>query len=64
MQPDVKVDVNTALEVSQSMALKAIAAKDVKRSEPLIGLLLESVDARLHPHKGSGGTTRGVRGRV
>ena len=28
VQPDVKVDVNTALDVGQSMALKAIAAKD------------------------------------
>jgi hypothetical protein len=49
VQPDVKVDVNTALDVGQSMALKAIAAKD-ETQRPLIDLLLESVDARVHPH--------------
>ena len=50
MQPDVKVDVNTALDVAQSMALKAIAAKD-ETQRPVIDLLLESVDARVHPHE-------------
>ena len=50
VQPDVKVDVNTALDVGQSMALKVIAAKD-ETQRPVINLLLESVDARVHPHE-------------
>jgi hypothetical protein len=53
VQPDVKVDVNTALDVAQSMALKAIAkADDAQR--PMLELILESVEARVHPHDVAG----------
>ena len=50
VQPDVKVDVNTALDVGQSMALKAMAAKADDAQRPFLGLILESVEARVHPH--------------
>jgi len=48
VQPDVKVDVSTALDVAQSIALKAIAAKADDAQRPLMELMLESIDARLH----------------
>ena len=51
VQPDVKVDVNTALDVGQSMALKALATKADDAQRALIGLFLESVDARVRPHE-------------
>jgi hypothetical protein len=51
VQPDVKVDVATALDVAQSMALKAIAAKADDALRPGLELILESVDARVRPRE-------------
>ena len=51
VQPDVKVDVNTALDVAQSMALKAIGAKADDAIRPAIEQLLETVDARVRGHE-------------
>jgi retinol-binding protein 3 len=51
VQPDVKVDVSTALDVGQSMALKAMSSKADDAQRRLLDLILESVDARVHPHE-------------
>jgi hypothetical protein len=50
VQPDVKVDVNTALDVGQSMALKTIASKADDAQRAMLGLIRESVEARVRPH--------------
>jgi hypothetical protein len=49
VQPDVKVDPATAMDVAQSLALKVLAPKadGVLRRE--LDLTLETVEARLHP---------------
>ena len=51
VQPDVKVDVATALDVAQSMALKTIAAKADDAVRPGLELILESVEARVRPRE-------------
>jgi hypothetical protein len=50
VQPDVKADVPTALDVAQSMALKAAVSKADASQQRVLETALESVDARLHPH--------------
>jgi hypothetical protein len=51
VQPDVKVDVATALDVAQSMALKAAVSKADASQRVLLETALESIDARLKPHE-------------
>jgi hypothetical protein len=51
VQPDINVDVNTALDVAQSMALKAAAGKADASQKAALDLARDLVDARLHPHE-------------
>ena len=51
VQPDIKVDVSTALDVAQSMALEAAASKADAALRPQLETALAVVEARLHPHE-------------
>jgi hypothetical protein len=49
VQPDVKADVATALDVAQSMALKAAVSKADASRRGVLETALQSAEARLHP---------------
>lgn len=51
VQPDVKVDVATALDVAQSMALKAAVSKADASQRGVLETALQSAEARLNPHE-------------
>ena len=51
VQPDVKVDAATALDVAQSMALKAAVSKADASQRAVLETALQSADARLTPHE-------------
>ena len=50
VQPDVKVDVATALDVAQSLALKAAVSKADASQRAVLETALQSAEARLTPH--------------
>ena len=50
VQPDIKVDVSTALDVAQSMALKAAVSKADGSQRTVLETALMSAEARLKPH--------------
>jgi hypothetical protein len=50
VQPDVKVDVATAVDVAQSLALETISRSADAATRAALDPILATVNARLHPH--------------
>lgn len=50
VQPDIKVDVPTALDVAQSLALKTLAEQATGGQRAQLDVIRETIEARIHVH--------------
>lgn len=51
VQPDIRADAATAVDVAHSLALQTIASRSTDPQRAQLGLIRETVEARLRPHE-------------